>query len=66
VLTVAETASDVPAGSIALSFFGYAFVYAVLLLAYMVVVTQMARREAGGDNGTRPAPGPGGVQAVGA
>ncbi|MFZ5557989.1 MAG: cytochrome ubiquinol oxidase subunit I [Pseudomonadota bacterium] len=60
VLTVAETASEVPAGSIALSLAGYAFVYTALLVAYVLVVTQMALREAGGGaEGAEPAPGGG-------
>jgi len=45
VITVAETASEVPAADIALSLAGYAFVYAVVLLAYVVVLTGMALNE---------------------
>jgi cytochrome d ubiquinol oxidase subunit I len=48
-LTVAEAASDVPAGSIALSLFGYAVVYVVLLIAYILVLTQMALKETTGE-----------------
>ena len=45
VMTTAETASDVPAPYIALTLFAYATVYALLLVSYMVVVTQMAIKE---------------------
>ena len=45
VITVAEAASEVPAADIALSLAGYAFVYAVVLLAYVVVLTGMALNE---------------------
>jgi len=44
-MTTAETASDVPAPHIALTLFAYATVYALLLVSYMVVVTQMAVKE---------------------
>ena len=47
VITTAETASSVPASHIALTLIGYALVYALLLVSYMVVVTQLARKEAG-------------------
>jgi cytochrome d ubiquinol oxidase subunit I len=53
VMTTAEAASAVPAGSIALTLAGYAFVYTVLLISYMVVVTQLARKDA---DGSGPAP----------
>jgi len=56
VLTTAETASDVPASSIATTFVGYALVYALLLVSYLVVLTQLAR-SAAGDTPAVPASG---------
>lgn len=50
VITTAETASSVPASHIALTLAGYALVYALLLVSYMVVLTQLALKEAGGAN----------------
>jgi cytochrome d ubiquinol oxidase subunit I len=47
VLTTAEAASSVPAGSIAITFVGYAIVYTLLLISYLVVLTQLARGAAG-------------------
>jgi cytochrome d ubiquinol oxidase subunit I len=47
VLTTAEAASSVPAGSIAITFVGYTIVYALLLISYLVVLTQLARGAAG-------------------
>jgi cytochrome d ubiquinol oxidase subunit I len=44
-LTVVEAASAVPAGKIGLSLLGYAAVYAALLIAYILVLTQMALKE---------------------
>ena len=52
-ITTAETASSVPASHIVLTLIGYALVYALLLISYMIVVTQLARKEAGG--GSAPA-----------
>ncbi|HYL17733.1 MAG TPA: cytochrome ubiquinol oxidase subunit I [Burkholderiales bacterium] len=49
-LTTAEAASTVPAGHIALTLIGYAAVYTLLLVSYMIVVTQMARKEAEGSS----------------
>jgi cytochrome d ubiquinol oxidase subunit I len=49
VITTAETASTVPAGHIALTLAGYAVVYALLLTSYMVVVTQLAIKDATGE-----------------
>lgn len=67
VITVAEAASSVPAGSIALSLLGYAAVYAVLLVAYMLVLTQLVLKEADNGESQRPAhvPGPGGLEPAG-
>ena len=50
VITTAETASSVPASHIALTLIGYALVYALLLISYMIVVTQLARKEAEGES----------------
>jgi cytochrome d ubiquinol oxidase subunit I len=47
VMTTAEAASSVPAGSIAITFIGYSIVYTLLLLSYLVVLTQLARAAAG-------------------
>ncbi len=62
VITTAETASDVPAPHIALTLFAYAAVYTLLLVSYMVVVTQLAGKDVGGvgdmtvgTTATRPA-----------
>ena len=49
IITTAETASSVPSSHIALTLIGYAIVYALLLTSYMIVVTQLARKEAGGE-----------------
>jgi cytochrome bd ubiquinol oxidase subunit I len=49
VITTAETASDVPAAHIALTLTGYAVVYSLLLLSYMVVLTQLALKQADGE-----------------
>jgi cytochrome d ubiquinol oxidase subunit I len=46
-MTTAEAASDVPASSIAITLIGYCVVYALLLISYLVVVTQLARSSAG-------------------
>ena len=42
ILRTAEAAGSVPAAAIGASFAGYLFVYGVLLVAYMVVLTHMA------------------------
>jgi cytochrome d ubiquinol oxidase subunit I len=47
ILTTAQAASEVPAGNIAITLIGYAGVYALLLVSYLVVVTQLARTAAG-------------------
>jgi cytochrome bd ubiquinol oxidase subunit I len=47
VLTTAEAASDVPAGNIALTLTAYFIVYVLLLISYLVVLTQLARSAAG-------------------
>ena len=44
-MTTAEAASDVPAGNIALTLTGYAIVYTLLLISYVVVLTQLAVKE---------------------
>jgi cytochrome d ubiquinol oxidase subunit I len=49
VMTTAEAASDVPAGNIVLTLAGYATVYALLLVSYMVVLTQLALKESRGE-----------------
>ena len=48
-LRTAEAASTVPAGNIVLTLIGYAAVYTLLLVSYLIVVTQMARKEAEGS-----------------
>ncbi|MBI1396146.1 MAG: cytochrome ubiquinol oxidase subunit I [Betaproteobacteria bacterium] len=55
-MTTAEAASDVPAGDIAVTLAAYASVYALLIVSYMVVLTQLARKEArsGPDATTGP------------
>lgn len=57
VITTAETASDVPAAYIGLTLAGYAIVYSLLLLSYMVVLTQLALKEASGKGRELPDPG---------
>ena len=54
VLTTAEAASDVPASHIAITLVGYALVYSLLLVSYMVVVTQLAIKEAAGEKPAEP------------
>ena len=56
VLSTAQAASSVPANHIALTFVGYAVVYALLLVSYLVVLTQLARN-AVGDISAFPASG---------
>ena len=54
VLKTADAASSVPPGSIALTLTAYAVVYAGLLLSFMVVVTQLALKDAqGGETPAR-------------
>jgi cytochrome bd ubiquinol oxidase subunit I len=53
IITTAEIASNVPASHIGLTLIAYALVYALLLVSYMVVVTQLARKDASGE----PVPG---------
>lgn len=50
-MTTAEAASDVPASNIVATLAGYTAVYGLLIVSYMIVVTQLAKKEA--------APGPG-------
>jgi cytochrome bd ubiquinol oxidase subunit I len=52
-LTTAQAASKVPASSIGLTLVAYATVYGLLIVSYMIVVTQLAIKEAGDEN---PAP----------
>lgn len=54
VLTTAEAASDVPGSHIAITLVGYALVYSMLLVSYMVVVTQIAIKEAAGEKTPEP------------
>ena len=49
ILTTAEAASQVPGSMIAITLAGYCLVYALLLLSYLVVVTQLARSATGGE-----------------
>jgi len=55
-ITTAETASSVPAPHIALTLTAYAILYVALMISYMVVVTQLARKMAG-QVPRQPAPG---------
>jgi cytochrome d ubiquinol oxidase subunit I len=45
VLTTADAASAVPGAHIALTLIGYCTVYALLLVSYLVVLTQLARKQ---------------------
>ena len=56
-ILTADTASMVPAPYIATTLIGYALVYSLLLISYMVVLTQLARKEAEGKGREEPAPG---------
>ena len=53
-ITTAETASDVPAPYIAVTLFSYLVVYTLLLISYMVVVTQLAIKDATGEKPPEP------------
>ena len=64
VILTADTASDVPAANIAATLVGYSAVYGLLLVSYMVVLTQLARKEAEGKGGEAPLPGALGPQAL--
>ncbi|HEX7952671.1 MAG TPA: cytochrome ubiquinol oxidase subunit I, partial [Burkholderiales bacterium] len=64
VMLTADTASAVPAPYIAATLAGYAALYALLLVSYMVVLTQLARKEAEGKGGDLPAPGTLAVQST--
>ena len=44
------TASAVPGAYIALTLVGYALVYTLLMISYMVVITQLALKEADGGH----------------
>ncbi len=64
VILTADTASTVPAPYIATTLIGYALVYTLLLVSYMVVLTQLARKEAEGKARDEPAPGALGPQVL--
>jgi cytochrome d ubiquinol oxidase subunit I len=64
VILTADTASTVPARYIAATLAAYALVYVLLLVAYMVVVTQLARKEAEGEGRDEPLPGAPGPQVL--
>jgi cytochrome d ubiquinol oxidase subunit I len=58
-ITTEETASSVPASHIALTLLAYAIVYGLLLISYLFVLTQLARKEAGvSGNGSVIGPNP--------
>ncbi len=48
-LSTAEAASKVPAAAIGITLVAYAVVYGLLIVSYMVVVTQIAIKEAAGE-----------------
>jgi cytochrome bd-type quinol oxidase subunit 1 len=54
----------VPAANIATTLIGYTAVYGLLLVSYMVVLTQLARKEAEGKGRDMPAPGALGPQVL--
>jgi cytochrome d ubiquinol oxidase subunit I len=64
VILTADTASAVPAPYIAMTLIGYALVYSLLLISYMVVITQLARKEAESKGREEPAPGTLGAQVL--
>jgi len=64
VILTADTASDVPAPYIAATLVGYALVYTLLLISYMVVLTQLASKEAEGKGRDEPVPGALGPQVI--
>jgi cytochrome d ubiquinol oxidase subunit I len=53
-LRTADAVGDVPAQYLGASFVGYVFVYGVMLLAYLVVLTHMAGKGAQSDVGNMP------------
>lgn len=63
VLRVEQTVSNVPAGSIALSLAGYAFVYVLLLIAFILVLTQTALNDARAAEPAQRGPGAAGQDA---
>jgi len=63
VILTADTASTVPAPYIATTLIGYTLVYTLLLISYMVVLTQLARKEVEGTGREVPLPGALGSQA---
>jgi cytochrome d ubiquinol oxidase subunit I len=50
VITTEEAASSVPASHIGLTLVVYALVYGLLLVSYLIVLTQLARKEDGGES----------------
>ena len=64
VILTADTASTVPAAYIATTLTGYALIYVLLLISYMVVLTQLARKEAEGKGRDVPVPGTLGPQVL--
>ena len=54
VLTTAEAVSDVPGSYVAATLVSYSLVYASLLLSYIVVVTQLAVKDAAGEKPPEP------------
>ncbi len=57
VMTTAQAVADVPAGMVASTLFAYLAVYAALIVAYMGVLTYLARKAARGEGvPTREAP----------
>ncbi len=63
-ILTADTASNVPAPYIAGTLAGYAVVYGLLLVSYMVVITQLAGKEAQGEGREEPSPGLPGPQVL--
>jgi cytochrome d ubiquinol oxidase subunit I len=58
VMTTAEAASDVPVGAIGLTLAAYGIVYVALMVSYMVVLTQLARKDTNGSDPVRSQPRP--------
>ena len=57
VMLTADAASSVPGRYISTSLTGYLAVYALLLISYIVVITQLAVKEAEGKGREEPPPG---------
>ena len=64
VILTADTASNVPTPYIATTLVGYTVVYVLLLISFMVVLTQLARKEAEGKGADAPLPGALGAQVL--